>query len=358
MLTSYGARGSSGRATLLAPTTIAIPAKFLGQHYHKYPGSLALPPLTISTVRSHDYSTSGPTVLIHWAAIETAKGAYNWTNLDAWLSANEAQGWESIFVIQASPDWAVSAAAVGGAAYGGKSNMPPSTLADYGDFAAAVAARYGTRLIYQGWNEPNLSKYYVGTANQLAQMQRLLFQRVRAAAPAAQILSPSFTSVFSGIAGLKAYLAGNDGASGTGALWFDVLAYHFYINDDSRRLHWLWSLRNSIVSAMETAGISVPIWATETGMITPALIDYTPIQQATLMRVYMLSLMALGVQRALHYGYDDGLIGFQGVQGVIDAWQGMVPLLGTTQTCSIYFDENTTYTVSVGNQTAIWAPVP
>ena len=90
-------------------TPRTIDSKFFGQHLHGYPGSIAKPALTVTTVRSHDYSYLGKT--ISWNKVETSKGVFDWTALDLWVNANEAAGWDMVYVFAFPPDWAVAAAA-------------------------------------------------------------------------------------------------------------------------------------------------------------------------------------------------------------------------------------------------------
>lgn len=327
-----------------------IDAKFFGQHYHGYPGTIAKPALTVTTVRSHDYSYLSKT--ISWNKVETSKGVFDWTALDLWVNANELAGWDMVYVFAFPPDWAVAAAATGNAAYGGKSDQPPDNNSDWTDFITAVVNRYGTRIkYYQGWNEPNLPKYYVGTASRMATLQRLIFQTVKALQPTLTVISPSYTSVFSGVTGLIAYLAASDGASGTGKSWFDILGYHFYCNDDSNRLMGLPVMWDGVQAAMTTAGISVPVWATETGLITPSLKTYADADKVKLIEAYMLSLAVLGCARVIYYGYDDSLIGFDDSPACIAAWNALATSIAgqTFSNGSIYVLGGTQYKVTLGS---------
>ena len=340
-------------------TPRTIDPKFFGQHLHGYPGSASKPDLAVTTVRSHDYSYLGKT--ISWNKIETSKGVFDWVALDLWVSANEAAGWDMVYVFAFSPDWAVVAAATGAAAYGGKSDQPPTNDTDWTDFITAVVTRYGTRIkYYQGWNEPNLPKYYVGTASRLATLQRLVYQTVKALQPSLTVVSPSYTSVFSGVTGLAAYLAASDGIGGTGKSWFDILGYHFYCNDDSKRLMGLSVMWDGVQAAMTTAGISVPVWATETGLINPSLKTYSDAGKVLLLETYMLSLAVLGVERVMYYGYDDVLIGFNDSAACVAAWNALAGQVAgqTFGSGSIYVFNGTRYTVKLGGITRVVADTP
>lgn len=364
MQTTFATRGDHGSVATLASfsTPRTIHPKFFGQHIHGYPGTIARPALAYSTVRNLDYSLASRKIA--WWDIETSKGVFYWTALDAWVNQNEADGVDMLFCFAFSPPWAVAAAATGDSAYSTKGNQPPDSNTDWTDWIAAVVNRYGTRIqYYQGWNEPNLPQYYGGaaaTSARLAVLQRLLYQTVKALQPTAVVLAPCFTSVFSGLAGLNAYFAASDGAGGTGKSWFDVMTYNFYCNDNSRRIHGLWQMWTGVQAAMTAVGISKPVWATETGLITPSLKTYSESDKANLVSAYMLSLAVLGVERAIYYGYDDGIIGFDDSAATIAAWNLLASQIAGKSfiSGSIQFDRNTTYTVALGGISFTVTDVP
>lgn len=364
MQKQYGTRGDHGTVATLASfsTPRTISEKFFGQHIHGYPGTISRPSLSYSTVRNLDYSLASRRIA--WWDIETSKGVFYWTALDAWVAQNETDGVDMVFTFCFSPPWAVAAAATGDAAYSTKGNQPPDNNSDWIDWITAVVARYGVRIkYYQGWNEPNLPQYYGGaaaTSARLAELQRILYQTVKAIQPTAVILSPCFTSVFTGIDGLVAYLAASDADGGTGKSWFDVVSYNFYCNNDSRRIHGLWQMWQGVQTAMVDAGISKPVWTTETGLITPSLKTYSEADKAVLVSAYMLSLAVLGVDRVIYYGYDDGIIGFDDSAEAVAAWNLLASQISgrTFSSGSIKFSGNRTYTVTMGDVSHTVTDVP
>ena len=290
----------------------SITASSIGLHMN-----LAVRPtsgLSYGVIRSHSYSKAGK--LIIWRDIETSKGVFDWSVADEWIDAHYGDGKDIIVELSGTPDWAVSAPAVGGAAWGGKSNMPPDNDSDYSDFVGAFAARYAGKVTaYEGWNEPNLAKYWAGaaaTSARLASLQRIYCQAVKAADPAALVLSPSFTSVFGGVSGLTSYLAASDGAGGTGKAWFDVCAYHFYANDSALRPTGLERMYRGVSQALAAAGLSKDIWATETGVIVPNFKTLDAAVRTMLVRAYLPTLFALGCKRVLWFAVDESAIGFAG----------------------------------------------
>lgn len=282
----------------------------------RYPGIDPKPDFEYGTVRNHDFSSSGQIMI--WRDIETSKGVYNWTGPDIFVNGNAADGVDQIWTFMGSPDWAVAAAAVGGAAYGGKSNMPPDNDVDWTDHITAVVNRYKASVkFWQCWNEPNLALYYAGAAatpSRMAVMQRLLYQTVKALDPSATVLSPPYTSVFSGIAGLNAFLPASDGIGGTAKDWFDVMTYHYYCNDYSNRPSGLYRMHLGVLAAMAAVGINKPVWATETGLLLPPFTSFSQDEQNRLERIYVLTLLALGLERFLWYQIGNVNMGF-GAEG-------------------------------------------
>lgn len=315
------ARPASARSTLVDhPLNFLVTPDSIGMHINIALGPNL--PIPYGIARAHSYTKAGK--FVNWRDIEVTNNNPVWGAIDEWVDFHERGGRKMIIDLSGTPDWTVAGAAAGGAdAYGGKSNMPPDNNSDWTDFVSQFAARFtGRGLIYDGWNEPNLTKYWRGataTPTRLATLHRLLYQTVKAADPSATVLSPSFTSVFSGVdgatgetgTGLKQFLAASDGASGTGAQWFDHLSYHFYSNDSALRPTGLERMWRGIQDQLKIAGrSSADVWCTETGMIDPAFGTIEPSYREGLMRAYMYSLFALGCKKVLWFSFDESVIGF------------------------------------------------
>ena len=330
--------------TLVAPRIITD--KTFGMHFHDLPGSLADPALTYGVVRSLDHDGQGSP--IGWKYIETSNGVYDWTPSDAWVNYHHAAGKDLVWNFGITPDWAVAAGASGGAGYGGKSNMPPDNNADWIDHITQVVNRYKDKIkFWEGWNEANLSKYWTGSAARLSELQRLLYQTVKSLDPTATVLSPCYTSVFSGISGVVSYLAASDGAGGVGADWFDVASYHAYANDDCRRIASLERMTREFRAALTTAGKgALPIWSTEFGFINPGYKTFDEDTQRKLMRLHVLSLLVLGWDRVIFYAWDNATIGPDNGSAM---WQELTASLAgkTIASGSIKVYAQTTYIVTL-----------
>lgn len=338
-------KGGSRYSTLSRTTTPrVIAADALGMHVNVNIEPLI--PCSYGMARSHSYTSGG--VYQNWSGIEpTTKGVRNFTVLDTWVNTNFAAGRKIILDMSGTPNWAVSAAAAGESPYPAtKGNMVPDNDSDYTDFLTAVATRYAGKIYaYDTWNEPNLTKYYNGaaaTVTRLATIQRKAYQAIKAADPAALVLSPCFTSVFSGIdgtfgngVGLEQFLAASDGATGTGKDWFDHCAYHFYCNDSALRPTGIERMFRECRAALDAVGRSdAEIWGEETGVIVPNLQTLAIADQVSLMRANMLTMFAMGCTRGLWFSFDDGSIGFgsgSNRQALTDAWNQLnADLAGAT----------------------------
>lgn len=98
---------------------------------------------------------------LSWAELEPAPGEFNWQPLDRIVAVvaaeNEALSshdstpqFKFIAVLYTTPDWARPANT--------PLTTPPTEISDFGNFARALAARYGRQIdYYQIWHEPNLS---------------------------------------------------------------------------------------------------------------------------------------------------------------------------------------------------------
>lgn len=328
VLDKWGADTASV-ATLASPRTIT--EANIGGHYQRYPGTNPKLAIPYGLVRNHDWTNAGTGT--RWDQIHTSTGpdVYDWAGMDQWANTHYGEGKELVYCVMGTPDHQVSGSAtIGSPAYGGQTNQPPSSWTAFEAWVTALVNRYKDRVRYwEGWNEPNLQPFWTGTSAQLAEMQRRWYQAVKAADPTATVLSPCFTSVFSGISGLQAFLAASDGASGTGKLWFDVLAYHYYCNDHASRVHGLVRIHDGLRAAMAAEGISKPVWATEWGLLEPDFTTYSAADQRALLRIYLMALLVLGVERVIFYAFDDTDEGLSA--GNVTAWaELMSAILGRT----------------------------
>ncbi|HEY3528274.1 MAG TPA: hypothetical protein VGK78_03925 [Nocardioides sp.] len=170
--------------TLLAPppahaASIRVPRSFFGLH----DGSmLAYDHLTYGALRIWD---AGAT----WQQIEPSPGSYDWTRLDALVSAAQAHHVKVTLVLGMTPSF-----------YADSPSQPPAHLGSFTAYVRAVMARYryfdGRRGIesYQVWNEGNVSRFWTGTPQQLARLTAVVARSRNAVDPGATVVAPSFAS--------------------------------------------------------------------------------------------------------------------------------------------------------------------
>jgi O-antigen ligase len=203
-----------------------------------------------------------------WGEIEPARGQFDWAAADRVVSAARAHHLQLVAVLDTTPNWARSASA--------NPFTPPAELVDFGNFARALAARYGDQIdYYQIWDEPNLSAHWGDKFVDPAGYARLLREgaiNIRAMDPKTTILAAALAPTLeSGPLNLNepAFLAGLYAANA--AAWFDVIAAQPYGFDqepaaapDNNRLNFARTelVRQTMLAYGDQAKA---IWATSFG---------------------------------------------------------------------------------------------
>ena len=125
-----------------------------------------------------------PTVPL--AQIESERGHFDWARWDHAIAACERHNVPVVAVLLTSPAWARSDEDLD------NPDSPPASLSDFGDFAAALATRYGPSLsVYQIWDAPNVQPNWGNGLVSPAEYMRLLREgslRMRAVNPNATIV--------------------------------------------------------------------------------------------------------------------------------------------------------------------------
>ena len=198
---SAGANSAAQQLQLQTDTSIVSPA-FFGMVVQ---GAGTVPAVVTGARRLWD-----PSVI--WAALEPQRGVFAWAALDAEVAAAEAAGAKITLVLGMTPAWASSAPSQS-SAYGPGATAMPASLADWDEYVAAVATRYGGRITaYQVWDSPENSTEWSGSAasvgSDMATLAAHAATAVHAGDGAAQIVSPSLSP-----AALTAFLDAGGGTS-------------------------------------------------------------------------------------------------------------------------------------------------
>ncbi len=253
---------------------------------------------------------------VTWRNLETSAGHFNWTRLDALVSAAQAHHVEVTLVLGMTPSF-----------YAAAQTEAPPNLGVFTRYVTAVMNRYklfhGQRGIaaYQVWNEANISNFWTGTPAQMATMTSLVDQVRNTVDPGARVVAPSFAvrMKYQRVWMREYQRQLVDGHH----VWddYDVNALSLYPKptyghrtggpEDAMRL--LGKVRGQLNA------IGVPatkkIWATEVnyGVTGGGVADSTatPISQhrqiANVLRTYLLG-AAHGLTRVFWYRYDWGLV--------------------------------------------------
>jgi len=250
---------------------------------------------------------------VTWPDIETSPGVYDWSRLDALVSAAQEHGVEVTLVLAMTPSF-----------YGPASTLPPTDLSAYADYVRAVMTRYrdfnGERGIaaYEVWNEGNVPTFWTGTPAQLAQLTRIVWQTRQQVDPGATVVGPSFAVRLAGQRQwLSDYTSQQVGGrpvwryyDATGLSLYPKATYGDRIGGPEDAMALLVEARRHLAAAGAPA--DQPIWGTEVNYgVTSDASAATPIsnrrQVANVIRTYLLG-AAQGLQRMFWYRYDWGLV--------------------------------------------------
>jgi len=329
-----------GTNVLAAP--LVVNPRFAGMHYHAQP-----PTVSYSVARNVDLAGC------MWFNIAAAgRGLYDWTALDAFVSAAAAAGRDVVFNFLGTPTWASARPAEAGH-YAPGSDAEPADMADIGTFASTVCARYVARgtpiAAFEIWNEPKYAdgggvdqgNYFTGAPTALAAMGRAICQAVKAVDANALVLTPSPTGLEflwvpgdgSGTDNLDRFLGAPDGSGGSGRDWVDAIAFHAYSHDGNNNLFAIPQMVANVRTCAALRGLAgKPIWITETSAITPPLDSFVAQHQQDYIARTLLLALGCGVERVIWYAWDDPL-GFSTQPTVAARWDALVAqLAGATLT--------------------------
>jgi len=247
------------------------------------------PTVPIGSIRLWD---SGVT----WAAIEPARGSFNWSLLDAEVSAGQAAGAELTLTLGMTPAWASSQPAVS-SAYGMGATAMPANLADWDAYVTAVAARYQGRIAYyQVWNNPSDATYWSGSSAQLGSAMATLSAHAAADIHAgdtnAKIVAPALDAN-----GMTQFLA----AGGSASVDVFTTALSLAGQAPEALVSQLAAVRASMLN---TSAETKPLWNDQPSWTLPAGGLSDADQSAYAARALVLN-AAYGITRVAWYAWDE-----------------------------------------------------
>jgi hypothetical protein len=297
---------SNGGAKLQAPTT-PIPASFFGLNVLNLEWGGAWP-----TAKFYGWR-DGHSV---WLKVEPDKGQWNFSLLDHDVDLAERHGVEIMLLLGTTPTWA-SARPLEAGCCGPKSargsTAEAADLSDWRNYVTKVAARYKGRVhLYELWNEPDEPRFYSGTPEKLAALNREAYQALKKIDPSLTVVSSSLSGSAKSPEYLDRYFAAGGGN------YADVIGYHFYAAKSTPEA--MLPKIAAVRAVMRHHDLNKPLWNTETGWhfsnhdkndeaeswLGPALSDDDA--SAYLARSYVLS-WAAGVERLYWYAWGETSMG-------------------------------------------------
>lgn len=156
---------------------------FFGMHDRRISGGV-LTDLPIGSARLWDSGTS-------WRQLETRKGRFDFTTLDAAVNTARSTGVRPLVVLGQTPRFHATRPNAPGAYGRGATSMP--RMAPWKRYVAKVARHYGTSVDYQVWNEPNVVNYWTGSVSQMARLTATASRVITTVAGRkATVVAPSF----------------------------------------------------------------------------------------------------------------------------------------------------------------------
>ncbi|CAB4966494.1 MAG: hypothetical protein F2840_13975 [Actinobacteria bacterium] len=164
---------------------------------------------------------------VTWKDVNPAAGSFTWTALDAQVAKAEAAGSKPLLVLGMTPQWAAANPSAGDPRWGAGTSSPPRDINDWKAYVTAIVDRYGSRIAaYELWNEANLSTFWTGTADQMADLTAAAYPIIKAKQPDAIVLLPSVTLRLR--ASMRKFVGPFLAALGTRGFPFDGFAIHSY----------------------------------------------------------------------------------------------------------------------------------
>jgi len=309
---------SPQRVTLLgsgwAPVKAVVPAQFLGLALHPevLTNRVPWPAIPFGAMRLWDTGTQ-------WAALNPAEGSYDWPQLDSWFALAAKNGkTDLLYTLGVVPTWAsskpgdqtcVSQANPAGSCDPPYDLNPDGTGTDklWQDYVTALVNHAAGRIKYwELWNEPDIASEWSGTTAQMVRMAKDAYTIIKAADPAALVLTPS--AVNAGPSGtikvwLPAYLAAGGGA------YADMVAFHGYINPAlGQAPEAIANTVDQVTSSLTGALASKPIWNTEGAWPNDSSIPNANLQAAFVARMYLVQ-WSKGISRFYWFQYGNSETG-------------------------------------------------
>jgi len=159
-----------------------------------------------------------------WAAVEPARGKYDWRTYDAIAAAANARGLQVFATLAYTPGWATDGPAITGV---------PRNPDDWRRICFRAAKRYRGKIRYWGlWNEPNLPRFWSGSRQEYVDIiLKIGADAIHTGNPAAQVGGPELAHLTAGDADWYDWLRRTLLEAGDK---LDFITHHCYDSDGNR----------------------------------------------------------------------------------------------------------------------------
>ena len=289
-----------------SPTTSSpepIEGTFFGSHDHDPVASW--PDGPVGSLRAWDAGVT-------WREIETTPGQYDFSRLDAMVDQAEQHDSDILLVLGQTPTFHAQDPAAEGF-YGAGASSPPDMPA-WTAYVHAVAKRYAGRpVVLQVWNEANVSGFWSGTQQQMADLTKAAHDAIDGITPRPTLVAPALVTR---LTSQRAWIDAFYGTSVEGtpvADFVDVVSLQLYPEAQGTP-ETSMELLSAIRTMLTGHGVQKPIWNTEINYgLTGLAVDPLPAREQVrdVVATYLLN-AANGVARVYWYGWDQ-----QSIVGVL-----------------------------------------
>lgn len=292
--------GGSQSSTTMSDSSgpIKIGSDFFGVH-DSDPLGAAWPQAPVGSLRVWDAGAA-------WNQIETSPGVFDFTRLDAIVSAARSHNADTLIVLGQTPAFHATSPSPNAAYGAGASSMP--TLDAWRKYVDAVVRRYyGPDVQFQVWNEANVVNYWSGTPAQMAQLTAVARQVVDKVDPGITLVAPAFVTRLAGQQRWMAdYFAQKVGGKPVGDL-INVVSLQLYPLAATPTPEAAMAELAADRTILATHNVDKPVWNTESNYGAKGGKEVAPApgerQVANVAETYLMS-AANGVRRVFWYAWD------------------------------------------------------
>lgn len=227
--------------------------KYLGLHFHTIARGGVWPTVPFGTIRLWDTAT-------RWHQLEPKSGHWRFEELDRAVDKAHSRGVDIIFTLGQPPAWAAEDPE-SESPYAAGASSPPRTISVWERYVSTLARRYQGKIRYwEIWNEADSQRFYSGSYQRLAELEKAAAAQLKIVDPSNIVLSPSFQGGAFGK--LERYFEVGGGR------YSDVISYHFYTpRDEPEAARALIARVKSIIARFNFD--EKPLWNTEVGYLIP-----------------------------------------------------------------------------------------